>query len=142
MIRTCLDPEWQPPKYADGSVWQEITPPQRPVGAPEKSVGPSIKPLEDAIIERMWVNLTIGATVSASAGRLVLSFSEFLPEEIYAPMRKLLQRSFRVDVDEPTWGWRQGNDKVEIAKQEGRIPRNRMMRPQWLWHYLDPKAPL
>ncbi len=142
MIRTCLDPEWHPPKYADGSVWEEIPPPKRPEGAPEKAVGPGIAPIEDERIERMWVNHTIGAVMSASAGRLVLSFHEYLPEQVYTLMRDLLQRSFRADVDEPTWSWRRGNDKVEIAKQEGKLPRSEVRRPCWLWHFLDPKAPL
>lgn len=139
MIRTCLDPEWQPPKYADGSVWRELPRPKE--GTVQLDGAPSVA-VEDERIERMWVNDTIGATVSASEGRLVLSFSEFVPEKLYEAERALVQRMFRADTDEPAWEWRRGNDKVEIAKKAGTLPKWMIMEPRWIWHFMDPEATL
>lgn len=96
----------------------------------------------DEPIERMWINHTIGGTISVSRGRLVISLMDEFPEQGYAMLRKKIGRLFCVEQDEPTWGWRRGNNKFETMQKAGMLPKGMPTQRWWIWHYLDPKAAL
>lgn len=130
MIRTCLQPGWQPATTLSYA-WKEMTPPKQG-SAPAIETANQIK---DEPMARMWVNDLL--VVSASPGRLVMSYHDYVVEEAYAR-----DQVFKADQDEPAWEWRRGSDKVEVAKAAGALPRQVILPPRYIWHYLDQKADL
>ena len=134
MIRTCLQPGWQPPPF-ETLTWTELQP-------PKAGSAPSVEAvvqIQDEPVARMWANEL--AIVSASPGRLVVSTHYFTREVRFARLRSLIALDFAIERDEPDWKWRRGSNKIEIAKRAGQIPEDTIHPPLYFWHYMDPKEP-